>query len=83
MKPMVVWPVPLKVWARTPEALNSEEKKVMETIIHAEGSIFQSELAEKTGFDKVKITRILDKLEGRQIIERKRRGMTNVVILKR
>ena len=32
--------------------------------------------------NKVKITRILDKLEGMGILERKRRGMTNVVILK-
>lgn len=36
----------------------------------------------KTGLTKVKVTRILDRLEGREIIERKRRGMTNVVILK-
>ena len=31
---------------------------------------------------KVKVTRILDKLEGRGLVERKRRGMTNVVMLK-
>ena len=45
-------------------------------------TIFQSDLVEKTEFDKVKVSRILDKLEGRQLIERKRRGMTNVVVLK-
>lgn len=62
--------------------LESDEKTVFEKIIEAEGTIFQSDLVEKTGFDKVKVTRILDKLEGKQLIERKRRGMTNVVILK-
>ncbi|MBU4501918.1 MAG: MarR family transcriptional regulator [Nanoarchaeota archaeon] len=67
-----------KVLAKMVEA----EKKVFEKIIESEGSIFQSELIEKTGFTKVKVTRILDKLEGRGLIERKRRGMTNVVILK-
>ena len=44
--------------------------------------MFQSDIAEKTGFDKVKVTRVLDRLEGKQLIERKRRGMTNIVILR-
>ncbi|MBW2990582.1 MarR family transcriptional regulator [Candidatus Woesearchaeota archaeon] len=62
--------------------LNEEEKLVLEKIIESEGTIFQSDLVDKTGFTKVKVTRILDKLEGKNILERKRRGMTNVVILK-
>lgn len=62
--------------------LNTDEKNIYNLIVEAEGTIFQSELVEKTDFSKVKITRILDKLEGKDIIERKRRGMTNVVILK-
>ncbi|OGI12671.1 hypothetical protein A3K64_03790 [Candidatus Micrarchaeota archaeon RBG_16_36_9] len=62
--------------------LNSEEKLVLEKIIESKGTIFQSDLVENTKFNKVKITRILDKLEGRGLIERKRRGMTNVIILK-
>ena len=62
--------------------LNNEEKQVLEKIIEAEGTIFQSDLVDKSGFTKVKVTRILDKLEGRDVLERKRRGMTNVVILK-
>jgi DNA-binding MarR family transcriptional regulator len=62
--------------------LADDEKLVLEKIIEAEGTIFQSDLVDKSGFTKVKVTRILDKLEGKAIIERKRRGMTNVVILK-
>ena len=62
--------------------LNKEEKIILEKIIESQGTIFQSDLVDKTKFAKVKITRILDKLEGRDLIERKRRGMTNVVILK-
>ena len=72
-----------KVEYDIPENLDSEEKKIIELVKEAEGSIFQSELVEKSEFSKVKVTRILDKLEGRKIIERKRRGMTNVVILKK
>ncbi len=64
------------------EEMDSEEKSVLEKIIEAQGMIFQSELVDKTDLTKVKVTRILDKLEGKGVIERKRRGMTNVAILK-
>ena len=57
-------------------------KGVLEQIIAAEGSVLQSELVSTTGLTKVKVTRILDKLEGKGLIERRRRGMTNIVILK-
>lgn len=62
--------------------LDKDEKVIMKAVEEEQGSIFQSDLAEKTGMNKVKVTRILDRLEGRGIIERKRRGMTNVVILR-
>ena len=61
--------------------LKHEERNVLK-IIHESKAIFQAELIEKTGFGKAKITRILDRLEGKGFVERKRRGMTNVVVLK-
>ncbi|HNZ88072.1 MAG TPA: MarR family transcriptional regulator [Methanofastidiosum sp.] len=64
------------------KTLTDEEKTVFESIIDSNGTIFQSDLTDKTNFNKVKVTRILDKLEGRGLIERRRRGMTNVVIIK-
>jgi len=63
-------------------SLSSEEKNILEKIIESEGTIFQSDLVDKTKFSKVRVTRILDRLEGKGLIERKRRGMTNVVVLK-
>ena len=62
-------------------SLKPEEKQVL-SLIQENRAIFQADLIEKTGFGKAKITRILDRLEGREIVERKRRGMTNNVILK-
>ena len=64
------------------KAKNDEEKLILECIIDKGNSIFQSDLVEKTKLSKVKITRILDRLETRNLIERKRRGMTNIVILR-
>lgn len=60
----------------------SPEEKSIYGLAEKEGSVFQADIVEKSGFDKVKITRILDKLEGKGLIERKRRGMTNIVIIK-
>lgn len=68
--------------AKIKQKLSADEKTVLDAIVEADGSIFQSDIVEKTGFPKVKVTRLLDKLEGLQVVERKRRGMTNVVIMK-
>jgi len=61
--------------------LKSEEIKVLD-LVKKDRAIFQSDLIGKTGFGKAKMTRIIDRLEGKGLVERKRRGMTNVVVLK-
>lgn len=68
--------------AKLVKTLQKDERRVFETISESGGVIFQSELAEKTGFPKVKVTRILDRLEGKGLLERRRRGMSNVVVLR-
>ncbi len=62
--------------------LDSKEKGVIDILEKENGIIFQATLMEKLNMGKVGITRLLDKLEAKQIIERKRRGMNNVVVLK-
>lgn len=62
-------------------SLREEEKQVF-NLIQENKAMFQSDLIEKTGFGKAKMTRIIDRLEGQGFVERKRRGMTNVVVLK-
>jgi len=66
----------------TIKSLQNDEKKVYELIVNADGFIFQNDLMNKTGYSKVKISRILDKLEIKGIVERRRRGMANIVVLK-
>jgi hypothetical protein len=61
--------------------LKPEEKQVF-NLVKENKAIFQSDLIEKTGFGKAKMTRIIDRLEGKDFVERKRRGMTNVVVMK-
>jgi uncharacterized membrane protein len=64
------------------KSLNEDEKKVYYTLVKADGFIFQSDLVKETGFSKVKVSRILDKLEAKRILERRRRGLANVVVLR-
>ncbi len=63
------------------EGLDDEEKMIVEILQKENGAIFQSSLMEMLGTGKVKITRLLDKLEAKELIERKRRGMNNIVVL--
>ncbi|MBS3056689.1 MAG: MarR family transcriptional regulator [Candidatus Aenigmarchaeota archaeon] len=67
---------------KTIDSLNGDEKTVYEVVVEA-NAIFQSELVEKLQMNKVKVSRIIDKLEGRGLLERKRRGMSNVLVPKR
>jgi hypothetical protein len=62
--------------------LDSKEKEVIKILEQENGTIFQADLMEKLSTGKVGITRLLDKLEAKQLIERKRRGMNNIVVLR-
>lgn len=62
--------------------LGADEQKVFDAIANANGLVFQNELMDKLQLSKVKVTRLLDKLESKGLVERKRRGMTNIVVLK-
>ena len=64
------------------EGLNKKEKEVIKLLQEENGAIFQKTLMEKLEIGKVGITRLLDKLEAKQLVERKRRGMNNIVVLK-
>jgi hypothetical protein len=72
-----------QAWPKTLNFLAGDEKTVYGLIVDSGGALFQSEIVEKTGLSKVKVTRTLDKLESRQLLERRRRGLTNIVVLRR
>ncbi len=70
-----------RIYSKILADLSNEERHVMNRLIDSQGSLFQSDLVDEA-HTKVKVTRILDRLEGKGLIERKRRGMTNIVLLK-
>jgi uncharacterized membrane protein len=64
------------------ELPDSDEKLIIKIVIDEGGTIFQSQLVDKSGFSKSKVSLILDRLEARKILERRRSGMSNVIVLK-
>ncbi|MBI4450660.1 MarR family transcriptional regulator [Candidatus Woesearchaeota archaeon] len=62
--------------------LGGKEGTAFNLVTEAGGMMFQNELMEKLQVSKVKVTRLLDKLEAKGLVERRRRGMTNLVVLK-
>jgi len=64
------------------KGLEKDEKEVIELLQKEGNAMFQADLMEKMEMGKVKTTRLLDKLEAKQLLERKRRGMNNIVVLK-
>lgn len=70
-------------WRETAKTLKEDEQKIYEEILNSDGLILQSELVEKTQLSKSRLSRWLDVLEGKGMIERRRRkGMSNLVFLK-
>ena len=61
---------------------NLDEKRIVSLIIDEGGTIFQSQLVDRSGYSKSKVSLILDRLEAKKILERKRHGMSNAIVLK-
>ncbi|MFH1631073.1 MAG: MarR family transcriptional regulator [Candidatus Aenigmatarchaeota archaeon] len=66
-----------------PKTLPEDQKKIIHIVKESNGAMLQGELVAKSGLDKVKVSRLLDKLEMQGLIERRRHGMSNLVVLKR
>ena len=53
--------------------LDEKEKEIYDLLKQNEGSMYQSDMIKETELSKVNLTRIVDKLESKKIIERKRK----------
>jgi len=62
--------------------LKPDERKVFVALHHARGEMLQNALVKKSGLSKVKVTRILSRLEKKGLIMRHRHGLTNKVKIK-
>ncbi len=68
-------------WKRTLPNLPPDRRDLYRLLAEAGGDLLQSELAEKCGFSRAKLTRLLDQLEADGLAVRRREGMGNRVLL--
>lgn len=62
--------------------LKGDEKAVYREILDSNGEMLQNKLVQKTGLSKVKITRIMRRLELKGLVAKERYGLTNKIKLK-
>lgn len=68
-------------WEETLERLANNQETIYELLIEADGTLPQRQLVEETDLSKATVSRTLDKLEHRGLVERKRSGMGNTIHL--
>jgi uncharacterized membrane protein len=65
------------------DMLGEDERRLYDMIVDRGGEVLQRDIVASGEFSKAKVTRLLDKLEGRELLKRERHGMTNRVKLVR
>jgi len=61
--------------------LEPDERMIIQLIIDSSQTLTQSQIAQETNFDKVKISRLIKKLEEKEIISKNNEGKTNKISL--
>jgi uncharacterized membrane protein len=69
-------------WLETSKTLKDDEMKVYQTVLDAGGVMNQGDLVAQSGLSKATVSRALDLLESKGLVEKRRRGMGNVVLLR-
>lgn len=63
--------------------LTESERKVMEILIREKGSVDQRKLVKDLDYSKPKISRIMKNLSDRGLVEKVRKGRTNIIMLRK
>ncbi len=61
--------------------LDDKEAAVVGVLLGSRGELSQAKITELSGLPKVKVSRMLDRMRARGIIEKKRKGKVNIITL--
>lgn len=76
------WKINKVQLSRVVKILPTEERKVVSILMENNNSIEQNKLVALSGYNKVKISRIVKELELRDVIKKTNLGNTNLLVLK-
>jgi len=71
-----------KEWEENADRLANNEEEIYEVLLDADGVLPQSDIVDETDLSKATVSRKLDSLETKNLVERRRHGMGNVVLLR-
>ena len=63
--------------------LTEGERKIMEILLREKGTIDQRTIVKETDFSKAKVTRVINDLEKRGLVDKISRGRKNLIKLKK
>ena len=69
-------------WEAVVPSLKEEQQIIYQIVLDEDGMMAQSDIVEKTGLSKSNVSRTLDVLESMGLVEKRRRGMGNLIMLK-
>ena len=69
-------------WEVLSKTLKEDEAKIYEAVLDAGGVMNQGDIGVKVALSKTTVSRTLELLESRGLVEKRRRGMGNVILLK-
>ena len=69
-------------WEAVIPSLKDDQQIIYQAVLDEDGMMAQSDIVEKTGLSKSNVSRTLDILESMGLVERRRRGMGNIIMLK-
>ena len=61
--------------------LEKDERKILEFVLKNSNEVHQSVISKELNLDKVRVSRVINTLESKGIIIKKKKGMTNLIIL--
>jgi uncharacterized membrane protein len=69
-------------WEALSKTLKEDEARIYQAILDQGGVMNQGDIGGKVGLSKTTVSRTLELLESRGLVEKRRRGMGNVILLK-
>ncbi|HPR41790.1 MAG TPA: MarR family transcriptional regulator [Candidatus Methanofastidiosa archaeon] len=71
-----------KNWENTALSLGGQEAMIYDLLISSDGIMLQSDIVSALNISKSTVSRILDLLESKGLVEKRRRGMGNLIMLR-